>query len=339
VRNQYHHVTDIVPTLLDCCGLEFPATLNGYDQVPLPGVSMRCTFEDADAPTQKRMQYYAMLGTRGIWQDGWKAVTVHGPTSDLGHFDRDEWELYNVDADRSEAQNIAQENPEKLKNLIELWFNEAGKYDVLPLDDRHPEEVLTDPRPVPAPPRDTYIYYPHASEVPEAVAVSVAGRSYKILANVDIEQPDAEGILFAHGSRFGGHALFIKDKKLWYVYNFLGIPPEQQIVSPDELAPGKYTVGMEFTKERTGEHGELYGATKLYVNDQAVAEGPMRAQYGVFGLGGGPSVGRASGDPVSQEYQPPFAFTGGTIQGVAVSVGSDVYLDLEKVAAAALARD
>ncbi|MCA9864482.1 MAG: hypothetical protein KC432_15720, partial [Thermomicrobiales bacterium] len=148
--------------------------------------------------------YYAMLGTRALWQDGWKVVTVHGPISNLGNFDKDEWELYHVDADRSESQNIAQENPEKLKNLVELWFNEAGKYDVLPLDDRSAVEITQDPRPQPEPERDTYIYFAGASEVPEAVAVSVRGRSYKILANVEIEKPDAEGILFAHGSRFGG---------------------------------------------------------------------------------------------------------------------------------------
>jgi arylsulfatase len=340
VRSQYHHSTDIVPTILDCCGLTFPETLNGVDQVPLPGVSMRYSFDDANASTQKRIQYYAMLGTRGIWQDGWKAVTVHGPTSDLGHFDKDVWELYNVNADRSESQNIAQENPDKLKNMIELWFSEAGRYDVLPLDDRHPEEILTDPRPQPEPPRDTYIYYPGASEVPEAIAVSVRGRSYKILANVDIESVDARGILFAHGARFGGHSLFIKDRKLWYVYNFLGIPPEQQLISSREITTGKHTFGMEFVKESTGEHGETLGKARLYIDEEQVAEAPLRTQPGTFTLcGDGLCVGRDSSDPVSKEYGPGFAFEGGTIQGVAISVGSDIYMDLEKEAAAALARD
>jgi arylsulfatase len=340
VRSQYHHSTDIVPTILDCCGLTFPETLNGVDQVPLPGVSMRYSFDDANASTQKRIQYYAMLGTRGIWQDGWKAVTVHGPTSDLGHFDKDVWELYNVEADRSEAQNIAQENPDKLKNMIELWFSEAGRYNVLPLDDRHPEEILTDPRPQPEPPRDTYIYYPGASEVPEAIAVSVRGRSYKLLANVDIESADARGILFAHGARFGGHSLFIKDRKLWYVYNFLGIPPEQQLISSREITSGKHTFGMEFVKESTGEHGETLGKARLYIDEEQVAEAPLHTQPGTFTLcGDGLCVGRDSSDPVSKEYGPGFAFEGGTIQGVAISVGNDIYMNLEKEAAAALARD
>jgi arylsulfatase A-like enzyme len=340
VRDQYHHCTDIVPTVLDCCGLEFPKTLNGVDQVPLPGVSMRYSFDDGKAKTQKEIQYYAMLGTRGLWQDGWKVVSVHGPLSGIGHFDKDAWELYNVDADRSESQNIAQENPEKTKNLVELWFDEAGKYDVLPLDDRSAVELTQTERPEAEPPRDTYIYYPGASEVPEAVAVNVRGRSYKILANVDIETPDAQGILFAMGSRFGGHALFVKNQKLWYVYNFLGIPPEQQIVSSQAVPTGKHTLGVEFTKESTGEHGETLGTATLYIDDKAVGNAKIRTQIGNFTLcGDGLCVGRDSSDPVSKEYGPGFPFTGGTIQGVGVSVGKDVYADLEKEAAAALARD
>ena len=262
MRNQYHHSTDIVPTILDCCGLEFPDVMLGVDQTPLPGVSMRYSFDDADAPTQKRIQYYAMLGTRGIWQDGWKAVTQHGPTSGFGHFDEDTWELYHVDSDRSESHDLAPENPEKLKQMIELWFNEAGKYDVLPLDDRTPLELTTLERPSVEPERETYIYFPGTAEVPEAEAVNIRGRSYKILANVDIESTDAQGVLFAHGSRFGGHTLFIKDKKLWYVYNFLGIPPEQQIVSSKtdhqgQAHPGHGVLQGEHRRvRRVARHGQ-----------------------------------------------------------------------------------
>jgi arylsulfatase len=224
--------------------------------------------------------------------------------------------------------------------MIELWFNEAGKYDVLPLDDRMPLELTTLERPQPEPPRETYIYFPGASEVPEAVAVNVRGRSYKILANVDIEDAAAQGILFAHGSRFGGHSLFIKDKKLWYVYNFLGIPPEQQIVSSKQITKGKHTLGVEFVKESTGEYGESHGTATLYIDEENVADEQIRTQIGNFSLcGDGLCVGRDSSDPVSKEYTAPFAFEGGTIQGVAVSVGDDVYADLEKEAAAAMARD
>ena len=339
VRHQYHHAIDVVPTILECCGLEFPDTLNGHEQVPLPGVSMRYSFDDADASTKKERQYYAMLGTRGIWEQGWKAVSVHGPTSGIGNFDQDEWQLFHTDEDRSEAHDLAKEQPDRLKHLIEVWFEEAEKYDVLPLDDRLPVEILSDPRPQPEEPRDRYVYYPGTAEVPESVAVNTRGRSFKILADVEITSPDAEGVILAHGSRFGGHALFVKEGKLWYVYNFLGIPPEQQLVS-EKLELGKYVLGMEFVKESAGEHGEQHGTAKLYVDEDIVAEGPLRTQIGPFTLcGDGLCVGRDSGDAVSTEYRAPATFKGGTIIQVEVSVGDDQYLDLEKEAHAVLARE
>jgi arylsulfatase len=339
VRNQYHHATDIVPTILDCCGLEFPATLNGHDQVPLPGVSMRYSFDDAVAPTHKERQYYAMLGTRGIWQNGWKAVTVHGPTSGLGHFDEDEWELYHVDTDRSEAHNLAADEPQKLRSLIQTWFEEAGRYGVLPLDDRFPIEILSDPRPQPLPPQDTYTYYPDAAEVPESIAANIRGRSYRIVASVDLDSVDASGVLLASGSRHGGHALFLKDRKLWYVYNFLGLE-EQRFVSSQPVTEGSHVVGMEFTKHSMGEHHESIGSTRLFIDSAVVAEGPMRAQVGSFNLcGDGLCVGRDSSDPVTSEYPTPSAFRGGTIDHVEIGVGADQYLDMEKVAFAALARE
>jgi arylsulfatase len=339
VRSQYHHATDIVPTILEVCGLEMPKVYHGVKQHPLSGVSMRYTFEAApDAPTQKERQYYAMLGTRGIWEKGWKAASLHAPTSGKGHFDDDGWELYHVDVDRSEAVNVAKQHPAKLKALIDAWFEEADKNFVLPLDDRTPAEVLGLERPSEEAPRERYIYYPNTAPVPEGVAVNTRGRSYKILADVEIG-PDASGVIFAHGSRFGGHSLFIKGKKLYYVYNFLGIKPEQQFISP-ELKPGKYTLGMEFIREETGENGESLGTTKLYVNDRVVAEGPMRAQTGKFTLSGdGLCIGRDSGDNVSQEYTSPGEFEGGEIQFVAVTVEEAQYLDLEKLAAAAMAVD
>jgi arylsulfatase len=339
VRQQYHHATDIVPTILDCCGIEFPATLNGYDQVPLPGVSMRYSFDDADAPTRKERQYYAMLGTRGIWRNGWKAVTVHGPTSGLGHFDDDAWELYHVDTDRSEAHNLAADEPKKLQQLVETWFEEAGRYDVLPLDDRLPIEILLDPRPQPLPPQDAYVYYPDAAEVPESIAANIRGRSYRILASVDLDTADASGVLMASGSRHGGHALFLKDRKLWYVYNFLGIE-EQRFVSSRRVAAGDHVLGIEFTKESSGPHRESIGTARLFIDDAVVAEGAMRAQIGNFNLcGDGLCVGRDSSDPVTSEYPTPSAFRGGTIKQVEFGLGTDQYIDMEKAAFAALARE
>ena len=339
MRHQYHHSTDVVPTILEVVGLQMPEVYRGVDQYPVNGVSMRYSFDAAQAPTKKERQYYAMLGTRGIWEDGWKASAVHAPISGKGHFDEDRWELYHVDSDRAESRNLAEEHPEKLQELIKVWFAEADANFVLPLDDRTAVEQLGLDRPQAEPPRSRYIYYPDTAPVPEGAAVNVRGRSYKILADVEVTK-DSEGVIFAHGSRFGGHTLFIKDHKLHYVYNFLGIKPEQTFVSP-ELTPGKLTLGMEFIREKAGEHGESLGTTKLYVGDQVVAEGPMRAQVGKFTLSGdGLCVGFDSADPVSRSYPPGgYAFTGGEILGVGIDVGDDVYLDLEREAAAAYARD
>ncbi|POY38047.1 arylsulfatase [Solitalea longa] len=341
IRNQYHHSTDIVPTILDICGLQMPNVYRGVGQYPLSGVSMRYTFDaKPDDPTQKHIQYYAMLGTRAIWKDGWKAITLHAPLSSKGHFDQDVWELYNTNVDRSESKNLAKENPEKLKELIAAWNDEADKNLVLPLDDRTAVEVLGVERPAEEKARERYVYYPGTAPVPEGVAVNLRGRSYKIVADVEIKEATASGVLFAHGSRFGGHTLFIKNKKLYYVYNFLGIKPEQQLVSSIELTPGKYTLGMEFIREKTGEHGEQIGKAKLYINDKVVAEGPMKTQPGKFTLSGdGLCVGYDSGDAVSSEYKTPGTFKGGTILGVGVDVGKEQYIDLQKEAERALKRD
>ncbi|MEI7057683.1 arylsulfatase [Nocardioides sp. CCNWLW239] len=338
IRHQYHHVTDIVPTILELAGLEMPEVYRGVEQEPLPGVSMAYSFDSADAPTTKKRQYYCMLGTRGIWQDGWKAAATHAPLTGKGNFDQDRWELYHVDEDRAESKNLADEYPEKVQELVAAWFEEAEKYHGLPLDDRSALEMITVERPQAEPPRSRYVYYPGSGAVPEGVAVNVRGRSYKIIADVDISE-GAEGVIFAHGSRFGGHALFIKDNKLHYVYNFLGIPPEQTFVS-EPLTPGPHALGMEFIREGAGPHKESVGTTNLYVDDQIVATGEMRAQVGKFTLcGDGLCVGFDSADAVSRSYRAPFRFTGGKILGVAVDVSDESYLDLETEALAAMARD
>jgi hypothetical protein len=330
---------DIVPTLLEICGLEMPKVYKGVEQFPLSGVSMKYTFDaNPDAPSQKHVQYYTMLGTRAIWQDGWKAVAVHAPLVDHGHFDQDKWELYHTDVDRSESHDLARENPEKLEALKKLYLEEATKNFALPLDDRGAYTLANIERPTEEEPKDAYTYYPHTSAVPEAVAVNIRGKSYKIVANVEITDANASGVIFAHGSRFGGHSLFIKDHKLNYVYNFLGIR-EYQFVS-GILKPGKYTFGIEFTKEKAGEHNESIGTAKLFVNDKEVAKGLMTSQVGKFTLvGDGLCVGFDSGDPVSKQYKSPGEFKGGIISFAKVSTGKEQYLDMEREAARAFRKE
>jgi arylsulfatase len=339
VRDQYHHCTDIMPTILECCGIEMPDVVDGVKQSPLAGVSMKYTFEDPRAPTKKETQYYEMLGTRGIWHQGWKAAAEHSPLpSDLGHFDQDRWQLFHVDQDRAEAHDLADQHPEKLKELQDLWLDEAQKNNVLPLSDlgvaaAHAAQFHADP-----PKSGQYVYYPGTTEIPEASAARTLGNSFKILAEVEFTG-DARGIIVSQGSRFGGYALFVKGGKLFWVYNFLGIPPEQRLVC-DAPALGKHVVGVEFKKESVSKNLEALGTMTLHVDDQAVASGPFRTQTGRYALAGeGLCIGYDSGDAVSSEYKPKFAFSGGRIIKVVYDIADDTYENVELKLAAALARD
>src|SRR5947207_6345407 len=205
IRDQYHHAIDLVPTVLDVLGVESPNTIKGHVQSRFDGVSMRYSFDAAAAPSARKTQFYSMLGSRGIWHEGWKAVTTHPTIAGWSHFNDDEWELYHTDVDRAELHNLAAEQPDKLRELVNLWYAEAGANQAFPLDDRSALEIMITPRPVLSPPRNRYVYFPDTAEVPESQAVNVRNRSYVVGAVVNIPAAGAEGVLFAHGSRFGGH--------------------------------------------------------------------------------------------------------------------------------------
>ncbi len=339
VRQQYHHCTDIVPTILDCCGVSMPDVVDGYAQTPLPGVSMRYSFDSADEPTQKETQYYEMLGTRGIWHQGWKAAAEHGPVPiGLGKFDEDRWQLFHTDVDRSEAHDVAEEHPEKLEELKALWLEEAEKYDVLPLNDLSIMDFRALEYEVAVPSSGQYTYYPGTSAIPEASAANTINVSHRILAEVEFT-PDSRGVIVAHGSRFGGYTLFVKEGKLTYVYNFLGIPPEQKVVAAAPTS-GTHIVGIDFAKTGTAEHYSPVGTLKLYVDDDVVGEQEIKTIASRYSLcGEGLCIGYDGGDAVSSEYTPKFEFTGGRIVKVVIDVADDAYIDVEKHLAAALARD
>jgi hypothetical protein len=339
VRQQYHHCTDIVPTILDCCGVDMPEVVDGYEQTPLPGVSMRYSFDSPDALTAKETQYYEMLGTRGIWHKGWKAVAEHGPVPlNLGKFDQDRWQLFHTDEDRSEAHDLAEQHPEKVKELVDLWLEEAKRYDVLPLNDLGIFEFRALEYVLGVPESGQYTYYPGTSEIPEASAANTINVSFNILAEVEFTN-DTEGVIFAQGSRFGGQSLFVKGGELHYVYNFLGIPPEQKLVA-DAPTSGAHVVGVEFTKEGMGEHHEPHGTVRLHVDDEIVAEDEIRTLASRYALcGEGLCIGYDGGDAVSSEYTPKFEFAGGRIVKIVFDVGKDAYVDVEKHLEAAIARD
>ncbi|HEY3352489.1 MAG TPA: arylsulfatase [Polyangia bacterium] len=340
IRHQYTHAIDIVPTLYECLGIEPPAAVRGYTQRPLEGVSFKPTLDDTrhKVPTAKRTQFYTMLGTRGIWHQGWFACTVHPAIAGWGQFQKDRWELYHLEKDRNQLHDLAAKHPEKLEELKDLWFVEAGRYDGLPLDDRSPVEIMGSPRPQPSPPRDRYVYYPDCAPVSEHVAVNIRGRSYNIAADVTLESHDAEGVLFAHGGRFGGHALYVKGHKLHYVYNWLG-EDEQKLTANLDLPPGRCVLGVRFRLEGQ-ERGIPQGLAALYVNEQNVSERRIRTQPGNFSLTGeGLVVGRDTGQAVSSDYRAPFPFRGGTIKQVVVDVSGEPYRDLDKEMQAAIRRD
>ena len=221
IRHQYHHAIDIVPTILDCLGAKAPETIKGHTQSGFDGISMRYSFDDAAAPGQRKTQFYSILGSRAIWHEGWKAVTTHPTISGWGHFNDDTWELYNVEKDRAELHDLAAEHPDKLRELINLWFSEAGRNGAFPLDDRSPVEIITTPRPQTTSPRKRYRYFPGVAAVPEAQAVNLRNRDYVIGVWLDIPAAGASGVLFARGSRFGGHTLYVANNRLQYVYNFI----------------------------------------------------------------------------------------------------------------------
>ena len=342
LREHYHHAIDIVPTVLDALGVEPPATIKGHVQSRFDGVSMRYSFDDPSTVSARTTQFYSMLGSRGIWHDGWKAITTHPTLSGWSHFNDDTWELYHTDVDRAELHNLADDHPEKVRELVNLWFAEAGANGAFPLDDRSALEIILTPRPVLSPPRDRYIYFPGVSEVPESQAANVRNRSYSIGAQVDIAAPGARGVLFAHGSRFGGHALYIKNNRLHYAYNFVGML-EQQVDGSEDVPTGEnLLLSASFDKDGEDPPHVSTGILSLYHGDRKVGEGRIRTQPGKFMLAGeGLCIGRDSGEPVTGDYPgtSPWAFTGGVIKRVAVDVSGEPYLDLEREAQAMMMRE
>jgi arylsulfatase len=283
-----------------------------------------------------------MLGARGLWHQGWKVVAERGPISGSAPFTEDKWQLFHTDEDRAEAHDLADQHPDKTEELKAMWYAEAGKYNVLPLNNYLMEgqdliDFFARQYHVAVPKTGQYVYYPGTSPVPEHSAANTHVSSYKILGEVDVTA-DAQGVIFAQGSRHGGHAMFLKDGKLYYVYNFLGI--EEQKFVADGLTPGRHVFGVEFDRQSVDDENQPRGVTKLYVDDKVVAEGPMRVLAVQFALcGEGLTIGYDGGDAVSAEYGHRFDFTGGEIRQVLFDVSPGTYTDVEAQLQALLARD
>ena len=330
-RPQYVHAVDVVPTIYELIGVTPPATLNGFEQSPIEGESFAASLLDPEVPG-KSTQFYAMLGQRALYEDGWLACTLHPPLSSWGHFDQDVWELYHVEVDRSQSTNLADREPERLTRMIERWFELADQYHGLPLDDRNALEQILADRPSGTPDRDRYVYYPDCASVPEQSAVSVHGRSYTIATGVQVDSPDAEGVLFAQGGVAGGHSLYVQDRRVNYAFNWVGTTL-QTVTAERELTPGAHVVTAEFTATGRSENPMMTGATgvlTLYVDGDAVGSGEIITQPGAFCLvGDGLCVGRDDASPVTTAYTAPYEFTGGRIDKVVVDVSGDRYVDHE----------
>jgi len=342
VRDNYVNVCDVTPTIYELLGITPPDEVGGIPQKPLDGISFTAALGDAGAQTDKTTQFYAMLGTRGIWHDGWFANTVHAASpAGWSHFDDDRWELFHIAADRSQCHDLAAEQPEKLEELKALWFAEAAKYNGLPLADLNLMETLMRWRPYLSEDRKTFTYYPGTAEVGMGAMVEMRGQSFSVLAEVRVDDAEAHGVLFKQGAGHGGHVLFVQEGRLHYVYNFMG-EDEQAVVANTPIPLGEHLFGVRYERTGTveGSHTPL-GTVSLYVDSDivATAEG-VRTHPGTFGLaGGGVAVGRNSGQPVSRSYRAPFAFTGGTIAKVVVDVSGTPYVDVERELAQAFSKD
>jgi hypothetical protein len=225
--------------------------------------------------------------------------------------------------------------------LVNLWFAEAGANAAFPLDDRSAVEIFNTPRPQLTADRNRYVYRPGTAPVPEWLAVKTAGRTFAVAALVDIPQPGAQGVLFAMGSRFGGHALYIKNNRLHYASNFVGAE-EYLIVGSEDVPTGHNLILSASFEKESIEADHTLGTLTIYHGDQSVGESQIKTQLGAFAVAGAALyVGRHGGEPVTDDYpgEHPYAFTGGTIDRVAVDVSGEPYVDLEREAALMLMRE
>jgi arylsulfatase len=354
VRTQYTHAIDLVPTVLDCLGIAAPTTIRGVTQSPIEGVSFANSFNDAENPGKHQTQYFEMMGHRSIYHDGWRAVCPWpGPSfaeagkffgvpitaEELSKLDATGWELYHVAEDFAENCNVANENRAKLIEMISLWYVEAGKYNVLPIDSRGATRLL-DARPEAAPARDRYCFYPGTQVVPGNATVNVINRSHSITAEVDIPEAGAEGVLLSYGGNEGGYALYVQDNKLHYAQNVVS-SKLLHVESVEQIPSGRHSLRFEFepTAKPDIKAGKgVPGRAQLYVDEQLVGQAEFTTTVPItYGLGGGIACGADPGSPVTSAYKPPFHFTG-TIHQVVIDVSGELIQDDEAIMRAIMGR-
>ncbi len=324
VRPQFHHVIDIAPTIYEATGITFPDILNGVPQKPIEGISMVYSFDSAKEPGRRRTQYFEMLVNRGIYQDGWWAASRVGIPWESGttpaNPDTAKWELYNLEEDFTQANDLAAKNPEKLRQLQDTWWTEAARYDVLPLDGRKIERLNGElqGRPSLTAGRTKFTYYPGMLALPAGSAPNVLNKSFTITADVTLNKDKTEGAIFSLGGSDGGYGLYVRDNKPVLVGNFLG-RTTTRVTAKDPLSAGPVKLRGEF-KYDGGGLGKG-GMLTLYAGDKKLGEGRLaQTQAITLGLGGALDIGADTGSAVDEEYTPPFDFTG-RIEKVTVELG------------------
>ncbi|MFD9080139.1 arylsulfatase [Streptomyces erythrochromogenes] len=344
IRDQFAHIIDMVPTVLDVLGMEAPATIRGVTQSPLHGVSFAHTFDDADAESRHRTQYYEMLGHRAIDHDGWRAVCPWpGPSfaeaerpfgtpitmADLDDLDAHHWELYHVDEDIAETRNLAQEHRSKLIEMIALWYVEAGKYNVMPIDGSVLQRIMTE-RPQITENRTSYTFRAGTQAVPAAVAPRVLNRPHSVTADVEIPHDGAQGVLLCQGTNAGGWSLYVKDGHLHYAHNYVQ-RALHHVVSSESLPEGRHTLRFEFEPTGAPDFPTGKGApgrAQLYVDGRLVGQSDMPVTTPIAINPGAMACGANPGSAVTPDYQAPFPFTG-TLHSVTVDLSGDLIVDAE----------
>jgi arylsulfatase len=322
-------------------------------QSPIHGVSFAHTFDDPAAPVRHRTQYFEMFGHRAIDHDGWRAVCPWpGPSfaeagkgfgvpltaADLSDLDARHWELYHVADDPAENHNLADQHRDKLIELIAMWYVEAGKYNVLPIDGSGAERLMTE-RPQVAEPRTQYVYRPGTQTVPFWVGPRVLSRPHAITADAEIPDNGAQGVLLCQGSAVGGWSLYVKDSRLHYAHNYVG-RTIFQVSAPDALPAGRHQLRFEF--EPTGQPDIAQGKgspgrAQLYLDGQLIAQSDFPYTTPIALNPGGLTCGANPGSPVTTDYQAPFRFTG-VLHTVTVDLSGDLITDSESEMRMAMGR-
>jgi arylsulfatase len=335
LRHQFVHASDLVPTLLELVGVTPPAEIAGVPQMPIEGESFVRSITDAAARSKTSPQYFEMFGHRGLWHRGWKAVAYHPPGTP---FENDKWELFHLEKDFSETDDLAAREPERLAELMKIWWNEAEKHNVLPLDDRFGPRFAENAARFQGA-RSHFVFHAGMGHVPTDVAPDVRSRSYTIEAHVEIGGGGAEGVLISHGDATSGYSLYIKDGALVHDLNIGG---GHEIVRSDrKVPPGARRLGVRverLVRDTAPAKGARTGVSAYTLLIDGEPAGSLLTQLGFHTLisWSGLDIGRDRGSPVSH-YDAPFEFTGRLLR-VTVAMHSDQKLDGDGVGNAEMAR-